>query len=280
MRRHLFRKVVAASLGAGGVSLVYFLRYPRLPANGHLDADNELFVRSRDAYLAQLPTKSLLRSLFVHSFCTHPHLVDLGIQIMKGQHRSIPILDCIVRHTFFAHFCGYINKAKIKANSRGETREEAVKLGIKLNSEGIVPLLGYSKESSDSPVDIQNTEDEIVQCIEGAKILQKPVFVAIKLSGLSPEEELRRLELDVHNLVARMPASPVFFAHARQLLSLYPELFDRLKRISSVAENSDVYLVLDAEIRFQGTADSLPTSAVLCSLLNSNKLHVWNTHQM
>jgi hypothetical protein len=199
---------------------------------------------------------------------------------MKGQHRSIPILDHIVRHTFFAHFCGYVNKAKIKAKNRGETREEAVRLGMKLNSEGIVPLLGYSKESSDSPLDIQSTEDEIIQCIEGAKVLRKPVFVAIKLSGLSPEEELRRLELDVDNLAARMPASPVFFAHARQLLSLYPELFNRLKRISSVAEKSDVHLVLDAEIRFQGTTDSLPTSAVLCSLLNSNNLHIWNTHQM
>lgn len=278
--KHLFRRLVVAPLGVGVVSSVYFFRYPRLPHPGPADADNELFLRSRDEYLAQLSTKTLLRSLLVHSFCTHPRLVDLGIEIMKGQQRSIPILDSIIRHTFFAHFCGYDNH-EIRADFRsGETIEEAVRVGMKLNSEGIVPLLGYSKESSDSPIDIQNTENEIIRCIEEAKRLQKPVFVAIKLSGLSPDEEIRRLEQDIDNLVGNMSSSSVFFAEAHQLLTYYPELFNRLKRISDIAKNSNVYLVLDAEIRFQGKVDSLPTSAVLCSLLNSNKLHVWNTHQM
>jgi hypothetical protein len=151
---------------------------------------------------------------------------------------------------------------------------------MELNSEGIVPLLAYSRESSDSPRDIQNTENETIRCIEEAKRLRKPAFVAIKLSGLSRNEELRQLEQDIHSLLASNPDRTFFLSLARQLLTNYPDLFARLKRISTVAETCDVYLVLDAEIRFWGDVDSLPASAVLCSLLNSNKLRIWNTHQM
>jgi hypothetical protein len=164
----------------------------------------------------------------------------------------------------------------------GETRGEAVALGKLLQSEGVVPLLGYSKESSDSPVDIQNTETEIIRCIEAAGSAKKPFFVAIKLSGLSSDGDLRRLEQDVHNLVSvsQKPGTSALFAQARQLLSRYPDLFNRLHRISEAAKKYNVFLVLDAEIRFQGDVDSLPTYAILCSLLNANNNHVWNTHQM
>lgn len=155
-------------------------------------------------------------------------------------------------------------------------------LGRKLNAEGIVPLLGYSKESSDSLIDIQNTENEIIRCIEEMRTLQKPAFIAIKLSGLSPYDGLRILEQDIHNLVSSTPAVGTlrFFSQARQLVARHPDLFNRLRRISDAAERCDVNLVVDAEIRFQGTVDAMPTSAVLCFLLNSNKFHIWNTHQM
>jgi hypothetical protein len=114
------------------------------------------------------------------------------------------------------------------------------------------------------------------------RTLQKPAFFAIKLSGLSPYDELRRLEQDVHNLVSRTPAvgTLLFFSQARRLVALHPDLFDRLRRISDAAERCGINLVVDAEIRFQGAVDAMATSAVLCSLLNSIKFHVWNTHQM
>ena len=106
MNRFL-RRFVFAPLGVGGVSLFYFLRYPRLPSVGLLDADNEMFQHSRDKHLARLPTTTLLRKLFVHALCTHPRLVDIGIWIMKAQQQPIPVLDSVIRHTFFAQFCGY-----------------------------------------------------------------------------------------------------------------------------------------------------------------------------
>jgi hypothetical protein len=164
----------------------------------------------------------------------------------------------------------------------GETREEAVNIGKRLQAEGISPLLVYSKESSDSPEDIHNTESEISKCIEATKSLSRPVFVAIKLSGLSSDEELRRLERDIHNLAASSPSrgTPCFYAEARSVLSHYPDLSGRLQRLANVARLCNVELVLDAEVRFQGEVDSLPTSAILSSMLNSAGSHVWNTHQM
>lgn len=105
--KHLLRRFIVAPLGVGGVSLFYFLRYPRLPSIRPLDADNEMFKHSRDEHLARLPTTILLRRLFVHAFCTHPRLVDFGIWIMKTQRGSVPVLDSIIRHTFFVQFCGY-----------------------------------------------------------------------------------------------------------------------------------------------------------------------------
>lgn len=103
-----------APLAAGTSGLVYFLRYPRPSKNLFPESDNELFASSRRQTVEQLPNSILLRSLFVHSFCAHQRLVDLGITLMKiRQHRSIPILDSIVRHTFFAQFCGYFHLFKI-----------------------------------------------------------------------------------------------------------------------------------------------------------------------
>ena len=105
--KHLLRRFVVGPLSVGGVSLFYFLRYPRLPSAGPLDADNEIFQHSRDEHLARLPTTTLLRSLFIHAFCTHPRLVDFGIWVMKAQQGRVPFLDFIIRHSFFAQFCGY-----------------------------------------------------------------------------------------------------------------------------------------------------------------------------
>jgi proline dehydrogenase len=170
----------------------------------------------------------------------------------------------------------------IELTCRGETREEAVRLGMKLQSEGISPLLVYSKESSDSPEDIKHTEDEITKCIQATKTLSRPVFVAIKLSGLSSDEELRLLEQDIQILLWKAPSynTTRFNAELFALLGRYADLVGRLHRLANVARQFDVELVLDAEVRFQDEVDSLPTSAIMCFMLNSAGGHVWNTHQM
>ena len=148
--------------------------------------------------------------------------------------------------------------------------------------QGIVPLLGYSKESSNSADDIRDTETEIIRCIEELKTMKTPTFLAIKLSGLSTEEELRRLEWDVQDLISRQPSlgRPHVSEESMKLMNRHPHLFKRLQRMCEAARRSDVLLVLDAEIRFQGEVDSLPTSAILCSLLNDDRPCIWNTHQM
>lgn len=130
-------------------------------------------------------------------------------------------------------------------------------------------MLVYSKESSDLPTDMHDTEVEVIKCIKAVGELEKPAFVAIKLSGLSSDEELRQLERDIHVLALNIPSgtTPRFLAQARAILSRYPELTGRLQRISDVARDSKVGLVLDAEIRFQGDVDSLTTSASISSLL-------------
>jgi hypothetical protein len=166
--------------------------------------------------------------------------------------------------------------------SSGETREEAVELAKRLQSQGINPLLVYSKESSELPSDMHDTEVEVIKCIKAVGELEKPAFVAIKLSGLSSDEELRQLEREIHILSLNNPsrATPRFFAQTRAILNRHPELTGRLQRISDAARDSKVELVLDAEIRFQGDVDSLSTSASISSLLNATGGHVWNTHQM
>ena len=104
----LFRRVVFGPLVLGSASLFYLLRFPRPPRNGPRDSDHEMFLNARSEYLAQTPTKQLLRSLFVHAFCAHPHLANLGIRVMKMPQSQNFIFDSIVRRTFFAEFCGYL----------------------------------------------------------------------------------------------------------------------------------------------------------------------------
>lgn len=102
-----FLSVAITPLGLASASGYWFVRYPRPPEKGPPDADNALFWTARREYLAQLPTTVLVRSLLVHSFCTHPWLVDYSIKFMDLKHgKSIPVLDSVIRHTFFAHFCG------------------------------------------------------------------------------------------------------------------------------------------------------------------------------
>jgi len=144
-------------------------------------------------------------------------------------------------------------------------------------------MLSFSKEFSDSPVEIENTEEETISCIRASSSLQKPTFVAIKLSGLSSDNELRSLERDIDNLLlnSRSGSPAGIYSRVHQVLTRYPALFDRLRRIALEAQKLDVQLILDAEIRYQGDVDASPTSALLCSVLNGGGHgNVWNTHQM
>jgi hypothetical protein len=104
------RSLLLGLLSAGTVGgVVYFMRFPRPSKSLPADADNELFTQSRAEMLARLPTSALLRSLFVHSTCSHPALVDLGLKVISyRKSRPTPLWDTLVRHTFFAHFCGYV----------------------------------------------------------------------------------------------------------------------------------------------------------------------------
>src|SRR5262245_25581409 len=117
MRTHFLGPFAVAG-GATTASLVYFLRYPRqLPQSGPPEAGNDLFTGHRAASLARVSLKTLVRSLFVHAFCTHPRLVDAGIYLVQArQGRPTPILDYVVRHTFFAHFCGYVHNVRSTAD--------------------------------------------------------------------------------------------------------------------------------------------------------------------
>ena len=144
-------------------------------------------------------------------------------------------------------------------------------------------MLAYSKEFSDSLTEIQSTEDETINCIRASSSLQKPTFVAIKLSGLSRSDELHELEREIHNLVLSSSShnSTHIYSKAQQILTRYPVLLERLRRIASVARKFDVQLILDAEIRYQDDVDAGPNSAILCSVLNGGGHgNLWNTHQM
>src|SRR5579859_161208 len=88
------RYVVPATI-CGGTA--WFFRCPQPPSKSPPAADNDLFLNARAGYLSQLPTSTLMRSLCVHSFCTHPRLVDFGISVMHARgKRSVPILDSLI----------------------------------------------------------------------------------------------------------------------------------------------------------------------------------------
>jgi hypothetical protein len=137
-------------------------------------------------------------------------------------------------------------------------------------------MLQYSKESSDSEVDIQHTEMEIIKSIEAATELKKPAFVAIKLSGLTTAEELRCFERDHHDVMG-LDGTASALAKDR-ILRNYPELMGRMVRIWEAARMNQVHVVLDAEIRYQGGVDSIETGAILAAWAMGG--YVWNTHQM
>jgi hypothetical protein len=155
-------------------------------------------------------------------------------------------------------------------------------LGLQLQTKGISPLLGYSKETSDSPDSFLKTENEVIRCIYAAKAFEKPAYVAIKLSGLASEKDLRELERAFDNVASQTQdaSSKIPSDRSLRILHSFPELWDRLRRLSEAARKADVHLVLDAELRFRGDVDALPSSTMICSLLNEKGRCIWNTHQM
>ncbi|KAL7753430.1 proline dehydrogenase [Sorochytrium milnesiophthora] len=140
-------------------------------------------------------TFDVMRSYAVFKMCTFSTLVDLAprlIAVSKAVGLE-PLMNAVVKHTFFDHFCG------------GENVEELAPIMATLKAAGVGSILDISIEADLAALEDGEAEDVTVvngkadaaaamirQCIEAAA-MEKGSCTAVKVTALGPTTVLMRV---------------------------------------------------------------------------------------
>lgn len=133
--------------------------------------------------IQRLPASALLRSYLVYTFCSFSTIVDHSSTILKMLTNSpipglAPMAEFVVRHTFFAQFCG------------GEDAQDCKKVMRSLRDEGKACLLSYSVEADEDEVtgdlDSHGEKGELM-----AKHHLEEYFRAVEALGDFEDETMR-----------------------------------------------------------------------------------------
>jgi proline dehydrogenase len=133
--------------------------------------------------IQRLPASALLRSYLVYTFCSFSTIVDHSSTILKMLTNSpipglAPLAEFVVRHTFFAQFCG------------GEDAQDCKKVMRSLRDEGKAVLLSYSVEADEDELtgdlDANGEKGELM-----AKHHLEEYFRAVEALGDFEDETMR-----------------------------------------------------------------------------------------
>lgn len=163
-------------------------------------------------------------------------------------------LQPFIRHTAFRVFCA------------GEDREEAFQTIKKLKTFNVKSVLDYVSESEESAAAFAKNTETIIESIRKLSANAQGNYISLKLSGLEESGLLGRASAGRDRLTEV----------EKERLSVFQE---RVDRICSVAEASDVAVFIDAEDRYmQDLFDE--TAEAMMEKHNRSKAIVYNTLQM
>lgn len=159
----------------------------------------------------------------------------------------------IIRATLFKHFCG------------GEFIEDCEQTIARLHKFNVGSILDYSVEGKGDEESFNKTCEEILATIKRAKGNSAIPFCVFKPTGIASISLLEKVSLNAHL--------------SSDELKLYQQVYERFKKICSMAAHYDVRVFIDAEESWiQNAVDSLAEN--MMQHFNREKAIVYNTVQL
>ncbi len=197
--------------------------------------------------------KQLKQANFLFSSMSSSMLTSLGISFTSMALRLKLPVEGIIKRTIFEQFCG------------GETLTEVAKTAAMLAKYNVDVCLDYGVEGKSEEADFDAAVPEFIKAIQYAASQKNIPFIPIKLTGFARFGLLEKL-------------------HSGEVLSgaeqkEYDRVKDRIDAICSVANDSKLMILIDAEETWvQQPIDDLADE--MMERYNKGKVVVFNTFQM
>ena len=226
-------------------------------ANTNLDPDPDpLRIDFTDTKIA-FSTKSnaeLTKAFHLFSLMNKSWLVNslstLGLYAVKW---NLPLARWAVRQTIFEQFCG------------GENLLDCQQSIDKLYKHNVLTVLDYGAEAKDDEDELNAVMEEFIKAIEFAASNNSVPVISIKVSGLTTNELLEKLNKNVSLTAADQED--------------YDQLRERLAEICDRAYDLGVGIFVDAEESwYQIAIDNIVRE--LMQYYNDEKVIVYNTYQL
>jgi len=207
----------------------------------------------------------------VFSSIGKPWLLNLGLKITPIAIKwNLPFTKNVIRATLFDQFVG------------GETLEQTARVADKLEEYGVNVILDYGVEGGHNgePGFEQSTE-EFIRVINYAATQKNIPFMSIKVTGLSRFALLEKLDTSMHtgqgSLMKRYQLAIDNLPDDEK--AEWQRVIDRLMRISEIAAQKNIGVLIDAEETWiQDPVDAL--TILMMVKFNKEKCVVYNTLQL
>lgn len=214
--------------------------------------------------------KELKDAHFLFSAMGVPLLVKLGTKITPWAIKNKLPVKKLIKNTIFTQFAG------------GETLEETAKVAATLAKYHVDVILDYAVEGGDdSEPELNHAADEFIKVIHFAATQPNVPFMSVKVTGLSREAILEKLDKLMKN-----PAGSLIKRYMNAIEQLSPEEKEewervraRLFRICTEAKEKNVGMMIDAE----ETWITDPVDALVMLMMdtfNKEKPVIYNTAQL
>ena len=214
--------------------------------------------------------KELKSANFLFSAMAKPALVQMGTRLVPWAIKAGLPIKGLIRKTIFKQFAG------------GETLEETAALANHLANYNVEVILDYAVEGGDeSEAEYDHAADEFIKVIHYASTQSNIPFMSVKVTGLSRESLLAKLDDSMTHLEGSLIKR---YEKAVELLpdeekQEWERVRQRLIRICEQAKEKNVGMMIDAEETW--ITDPLDALVMLMmDYYNKEKPVVYNTAQM
>lgn len=193
-------------------------------------------------------------------------LVKLGTKLTPWAIKAKLPVNGLLKKTLFSQFVG------------GETLDETKMVADKLNAFNVKVILDYGVEGKEGEESFENATEEFIKVIRYAARQKNIPYISIKLTGFARFKLLEKLDstavaqntiegkIDIESLNADEKTE-------------FDKVKERLNRICSVASESNIGVLIDAEETWiQDPVDALAMAMML--RYNKDKAVVYNTIQL
>lgn len=215
--------------------------------------------------------KQLKKAHFLFSSMGKPWLLNFGLKVTPFAIKwKLPFTKTVIRATLFEQFVG------------GETLDETARVADNLEKYGVNVILDYGVEGGHNgePGFEQSTE-EFIRVINYAATQKNIPFMSIKVTGLSRFGLLEKLDTSMHtgqgSLMKRYQLAIDNLPEDEK--AEWQRVIDRLMRISEIAAQKNIGVLIDAEETWiQDPVDAL--TILMMVKFNKEKCVVYNTLQL